>query len=87
MRRSADALKALTYVEDKNSGEMRRLHHIDLKTGMYRGRQVSGAQGKLDHSWLFGLVWKGPALRRSFCVRAPSPLYHPGLTRRRLGLE
>ncbi|HEX5935322.1 MULTISPECIES: 50S ribosomal protein L32 [Rhizobiaceae] len=40
MRRSADALKASTYVEDKNSGELRRPHHIDLKTGMYRGRQV-----------------------------------------------
>jgi large subunit ribosomal protein L32 len=40
MRRSADALKAPTYVEDKNSGEMRRPHHVDLKTGMYRGRQV-----------------------------------------------
>ena len=39
-RRSADALKAPTYVEDKNSGELRRPHHIDLKTGMYRGRQV-----------------------------------------------
>jgi large subunit ribosomal protein L32 len=40
MRRSADALTAPTYVEDKNSGELRRPHHIDLKTGMYRGRQV-----------------------------------------------
>ncbi len=40
MRRSADALKAPTYVEDKNSGELRRPHHIDLKSGMYRGRQV-----------------------------------------------
>jgi len=40
MRRSADALKAPSYVEDKNSGEMRRPHHIDMKTGMYRGRQV-----------------------------------------------
>ncbi|AJY46040.1 50S ribosomal protein L32 [Martelella endophytica] len=40
MRRSADALKAPAYVEDKNSGELRRPHHIDLKTGMYRGRQV-----------------------------------------------
>ncbi|MEK4035173.1 50S ribosomal protein L32 [Methylocystis sp. IM3] len=39
-RRSADALKAPTYVEDKDSGELRRPHHIDLKTGMYRGRQV-----------------------------------------------
>jgi large subunit ribosomal protein L32 len=40
MRRSADALKAPTYMEDKDSGELRRPHHIDLKTGMYRGRQV-----------------------------------------------
>jgi large subunit ribosomal protein L32 len=40
MRRSADALKASSYVEDKDSGELRRPHHIDLKTGMYRGRQV-----------------------------------------------
>jgi len=40
MRRSTDALKVPTYVEDKASGELRRPHHIDLKTGMYRGRQV-----------------------------------------------
>ncbi|MGD0633495.1 MAG: 50S ribosomal protein L32 [Beijerinckiaceae bacterium] len=39
-RRSADALKAPTYIEDKDSGELRRPHHIDLKTGMYNGRQV-----------------------------------------------
>ncbi|MEN2495244.1 MAG: 50S ribosomal protein L32 [Hyphomicrobiaceae bacterium hypho_1] len=39
-RRSADALKKSTYVEDKDSGELRRPHHIDLKTGMYRGRQI-----------------------------------------------
>ena len=40
MRRSADALKAPTYVEDKDSGEHRRPHHIDLKTGKYKGRQI-----------------------------------------------
>lgn len=40
MRRSADALKQPTYVEDKDSGERRRPHHIDLKTGMYKGRVV-----------------------------------------------
>jgi large subunit ribosomal protein L32 len=40
MRRSADALKQPTYVEDKDSGELRRPHHVDLKTGMYRGRQI-----------------------------------------------
>ena len=44
MRRSADALKAPTYIEDKNSGELRRPHHIDLKSGMYRGRQILAAK-------------------------------------------
>ena len=39
-RRSADALAAPTYVEDKDSGELRRPHHVDLKSGMYRGRQI-----------------------------------------------
>lgn len=39
-RRSHDALAAPTYVEDKDSGELRRPHHVDLKTGMYKGKQV-----------------------------------------------
>ena len=39
-RRSADALEAPTYIEDKESGERRRPHHIDFKTGKYRGRQI-----------------------------------------------
>jgi large subunit ribosomal protein L32 len=40
MRRSADALAAPVYVEDKESGELRRPHHIDLKSGKYRGKQI-----------------------------------------------
>jgi large subunit ribosomal protein L32 len=44
MRRSADALKKPTYAEDKDSGELRRPHHLDLKTGMYKGRQVLKAK-------------------------------------------
>lgn len=40
MRRSHDALKSPSYVEDQDSGELRRPHHIDLKSGMYRGRQI-----------------------------------------------
>ncbi len=39
-RRSADALAQPSYVEDKDSGELRRPHHVDLKSGMYRGRMV-----------------------------------------------
>ena len=33
MRQSHDALTAPSYVEDKESGERRRPHHIDFKTG------------------------------------------------------
>ena len=29
-----------TYVENKQTGELHRPHHVDLKTGMYRGRKV-----------------------------------------------
>jgi large subunit ribosomal protein L32 len=39
-RRAHDALKSPTYVEDKDSGELRRPHHIDRKSGRYRGRQI-----------------------------------------------
>jgi large subunit ribosomal protein L32 len=40
MRRAHDALSLPTVIEDRDSGEFRRPHHIDLKTGMYKGRQV-----------------------------------------------
>jgi large subunit ribosomal protein L32 len=40
MRRSHHALKPNSFIEDKETGELRRPHHIDLKTGMYKGRQV-----------------------------------------------
>jgi large subunit ribosomal protein L32 len=39
-RRSADGLAANAYVEDKDSGELRRPHHVDLNPRMYRGRQI-----------------------------------------------
>jgi large subunit ribosomal protein L32 len=40
MRRSGHHEQTVTWVEDKKSGELRRPHHIDLKTGLYKGRQV-----------------------------------------------
>ena len=40
MRRSHHALKPNSFIEDKETGELRRPHHVDLKTGMYKGRQV-----------------------------------------------
>ena len=39
-RRAHNALEAANWVEDQNTGEPKRRHHIDLKTGMYKGRQV-----------------------------------------------
>tara|TARA_B100000579_G_C22271767_1_gene594149 strand:- start:81 stop:272 length:192 start_codon:yes stop_codon:yes gene_type:complete len=40
MRRSHDSIKNLNIIEDKESGEPRVSHRIDLSTGMYNGRQV-----------------------------------------------
>ncbi|MBL8536294.1 MAG: 50S ribosomal protein L32 [Hyphomonadaceae bacterium] len=40
MRRAHDALGKNAYVEDKESGELRRPHHIDLKSGRYNKKQI-----------------------------------------------
>ena len=41
MRRSQNMkFKSKNIVEDKKSGEYRLPHHLDPKTGMYRGRQI-----------------------------------------------
>ena len=40
MRRSHDAIGNLNIIEDKESGEPRLSHKIDVSTGMYNGRQV-----------------------------------------------
>ena len=40
MRRSHDSIIQLNIIEDKESGEPRLSHKIDLSTGMYNGRQV-----------------------------------------------
>ncbi len=47
MRRSGHKMATVTWVEDKKSGELRRPHHIDLKSGMYRGRQVLEAKSEV----------------------------------------
>lgn len=44
-RRAHDALSTVNWVEDSNTGEAVRRHHIDLKTGMYKGRQVIEERG------------------------------------------
>lgn len=44
LRRSHHKLDGSTYVEDKESGELRRPHHIDPATGKYGGREVLKAK-------------------------------------------
>lgn len=46
MRRAHDALTTVAIREDKNTGEFHRPHHIDLKTGEYRGRKVLKIKGE-----------------------------------------
>lgn len=40
MRRSHDALKAASYVECQNCGELKRPHHICSACGQYGDREV-----------------------------------------------
>ena len=39
-RRSHQQISPVNIIEDKKSGEYRLSHHIDLKTGLYNGKQV-----------------------------------------------
>ena len=39
-RRSHHRVSPINIVEDKKSGEFRLSHHIDLKTGLYNGKQI-----------------------------------------------
>jgi large subunit ribosomal protein L32 len=40
MRRSHDALKPINVAIDSKTGEYKLPHHISLKDGFYKGRQV-----------------------------------------------
>lgn len=40
MRRSHDALNLINIIEDKDSGEPRISHRLDISTGVYNGRQI-----------------------------------------------
>ena len=39
-RRSHQRISRVNIVEDKKSCEFRLSHHIDLKTGLYNGKQI-----------------------------------------------
>ena len=40
MRRSHDSISQLNIIEDKQSGEPRLSHQIDLSTGVYNGKEI-----------------------------------------------
>ena len=40
MRRSHDSIKSLNIIEDKDSGEPRLSHRLDLSTGIYNGKKI-----------------------------------------------
>jgi len=40
MRRSHDRINQLNIIEDKQSGEPRLSHQIDLSTGVYKGKEI-----------------------------------------------
>ena len=40
MRRSHIKLNTKNLIEDKDSGEMRLSHHVDMTTGMYNGKKI-----------------------------------------------
>ena len=39
-RRSHHKIASINVIEDKKSGEFRLSHQIDLKTGIYNGKQI-----------------------------------------------
>ena len=50
MRRSHHRAGTQSFAEDKKSGELRRPHHMDLSTGMYRGKQIIVKKVKKEES-------------------------------------
>ena len=50
MRRSHHRAGTQLFAEDKKSGELRRPHHMDLSTGMYRGKQIIVKKVKKEES-------------------------------------
>ena len=45
-RRSHHSLKKINIIEDKDSGEPRISHRIDISTGMYKGRLILDPKNK-----------------------------------------
>ena len=50
MRRSHDSVNLLNIIEDKESGEPRLSHQIDLSTGIYNNKKILIKKEKKDNS-------------------------------------
>ena len=50
MRRSHISLNQLNIIEDKESGEPRLSHQIDLSTGIYNGKKIIIKKDKKENS-------------------------------------
>lgn len=48
MRRSHDALKATSYLDCPNCGELKRPHHVCGACGHYDGREVIAKAAEID---------------------------------------
>ena len=74
MRRSQNMkFSSKNIVEDKKSGEYRLSHHLDLKTGMYRGRQVLDIKDFYSFGSKTCLPRYIPVLRSRWCGNLYSP--------------
>ncbi len=45
MRRSHDAIKSVNVVTDSKTGEYKLPHHVSMKDGFYKGKQVFKVKG------------------------------------------
>ena len=50
MRRSHNSLQMINIIEDKDSGEPRLPHKIDISTGMYKGKKILIDKDSKDNS-------------------------------------
>ena len=49
MRRSHDSLRSINIIEDKESGEPRLSHRLDISTGIYNGKQIISKKTQKDN--------------------------------------
>ena len=48
MRRSHNSIKKINIIQDKDSGDPRLSHRMDISTGMYNGKQILKKSNKSE---------------------------------------